>query len=93
MNNYEGEIMDKALTRTVVRPVVAMVVALQMFLFKAAVMVAQDATKDVYVDIDVKGAGGAWYGNWWIWAIGVAVFLIIIVALTNRGSNNTVRTD
>jgi hypothetical protein len=88
--------MDKVLTRTVVRPVVVAVVALQIFLFKAAIMVAQDVPKNVDVDIDVKnpGAGAAWYGNWWVWAIGVAVFLIIIVALTNRGSSsNTVRTE
>lgn len=26
-----------------------------------------------------------WYSQWWVWAVGVAVFLIIIVALTNRG--------
>lgn len=87
--------MNKVLTRTVVRPAVVAFVALQVFLFKAAVMMAQDVPKNVDVDINVKnpGAGTAWYGNWWIWAIGVAVFLIIIVALTNRGSSNTVRTD
>lgn len=30
-----------------------------------------------------------WYGNWWVWAIGVAVFLIIVIALTNRGSSSS----
>jgi len=25
-----------------------------------------------------------WYTHWWIWAVGVAVFLIIVIALTNR---------
>jgi hypothetical protein len=26
-----------------------------------------------------------WYGQWWVWAVGVAVFLVIVIALTNRG--------
>ena len=31
-----------------------------------------------------------WYGQWWIWAVGVAVFLIIVIALTNRGGRSNV---
>jgi len=31
-----------------------------------------------------------WYGQWWIWALGVAVFLIIVIALTNRGGRSSV---
>ena len=30
-----------------------------------------------------------WYSHWWIWAVGVAVFLIIVIALTNRGGRST----
>jgi hypothetical protein len=26
-----------------------------------------------------------WYTNWWVWAVGIAVFLIVVIALTNRG--------
>lgn len=28
-----------------------------------------------------------WYTQWWLWAIGVAIFLIVVIALTNRGGN------
>jgi hypothetical protein len=31
-----------------------------------------------------------WYGQWWIWAVGVAVFLIVVIALTNRGGRSNV---
>ncbi len=31
-----------------------------------------------------------WYGNWWIWAVGIAVFLIVVIALTNRGGRTRV---
>ncbi len=31
----------------------------------------------------------AWYGNWWVWAVGVAVFLVVVIALTNRGGRSS----
>jgi len=31
-----------------------------------------------------------WYGHWWVWAVGVAVFLIVVIALTNRGGRSSV---
>jgi len=33
--------------------------------------------------------GPMWYGEWWVWAVGVAVFLIIVIALTNRGGRTS----
>jgi hypothetical protein len=49
---------------------------------------------------DPSGGGGVatttttssqvWYGQWWIWAVAVGVFLIVIVALTNRGGRSSV---
>jgi hypothetical protein len=73
--------------RSFVRPMIAMILALQAFVFNT-VLLAQEQTKKVDVNVDLDGAGGgpAWYGNWWIWAVAIAVFLIIIVALTNRGN-------
>jgi hypothetical protein len=63
------------------------IVALQMLIWKTVVAVAQE-TKDVNVDIDMKGSGGtAWYGIWWIWVL-VAVFIIVIVAITSRGKSS-----
>lgn len=29
-----------------------------------------------------------WYGNGWVWAAGIAVFLVVIIALTNRGKSS-----
>lgn len=84
--------MAMILKRSAIHPVVAMIVALQAFVFKAAIF-AQDVPKKVDVDVDVSGpssGGTVWYGNWWVWAIGIAVFLIIIVALTNRGRTDVV---
>ena len=42
------------------------------------------------VDIDVNsGHSQGWYGQWYVWAIGVAVFLVVVIALTNRGSRSS----
>ena len=38
---------------------------------------------DVDVDIDSGGSDGpVWYAQWWMWAIGLGVFLIVVIALT-----------
>jgi hypothetical protein len=43
----------------------------------------------INLDVDIEDSdAGVWYGQWWVWAAGVAVFLIVIVALTNRGSGS-----
>jgi hypothetical protein len=54
-------------------------------LFASALAFAQDQGVDLTVKTE-KTTSAVWYNEWWIWAAGVAVFLIIIVALTNRGS-------
>ncbi len=41
---------------------------------------AQD--RDINVDVDLnRGGGGAWYNNYWIWIVGGAVFVLLLVAL------------
>jgi len=32
--------------------------------------------------------GVSWYGHWYIW-VGLAVFLIVVIALTNRGGSRS----
>lgn len=42
------------------------------------------------LDVNVKTGGGHAAGTpWYLWAVGIAVFLIIIVAITTRGSRQT----
>ena len=47
---------------------------------------AQDAgtTK---VDINVNKNGGNWYAQPWVWIVGGAVFLLLLVALMRGNSN------
>jgi uncharacterized membrane protein len=75
------------LKRTVVQRLALLFLALQAVVWKASVALAQD-TKDVNVDINMKGSGGtAWYGIWWVWVL-VAVVIIVIVAITSRSSGS-----
>jgi hypothetical protein len=73
--------MTRAIQRAF-RPMTALMVALQS-VFVTGLVFAQ--SQGVDIDVNTRSTP-AWYGQWWLWAVGVAVFLIIVVALTNRGS-------
>ncbi len=48
---------------------------------------AQDKKVDVNIGTSGSGGGGNWYAQPWIWIVGGAVFLLLLVALM-RGNNN-----
>jgi hypothetical protein len=52
-------------------------------LFGTMMALAQDGDKKV--DINVNTKGSAWYASPWVWVVGAAVFILLLVALT-RGS-------
>lgn len=42
--------------------------------------------QDKAIDVDINtnsGGGDAWYGQWWIWVVGIALFVIILVAIVS----------
>ncbi len=47
-------------------------------------LLAQDS-KDVNINLNTKG-GSNWYASPWLWVVGAAVFILLLVALT-RGSS------
>jgi hypothetical protein len=51
--------------------------------FGSLMVFAQDGGKDINVNVNTKG--GAWYTSPWVWVVGAAVFILLLVALT-RGS-------
>jgi hypothetical protein len=54
-------------------------------LFSTVLVLAQDGdAKDINVNVDTKG-DAAWYASPWVWVVGAAVFILLLVALT-RGS-------
>jgi hypothetical protein len=50
---------------------------------------AQDPSTSGGTTTTTSTSTEVWYGQWWIWAVGVAVFLIIVIALTNRGGRSS----
>jgi hypothetical protein len=49
-------------------------------LFISIFAIAQEGGTDINVDIN-KGGGAAWYTSPWVWIVGAAVFILLLVAL------------
>jgi cell division protein FtsW (lipid II flippase) len=53
-------------------------------LFSSILAFAQDKKVDVDIDVN-KGNQSQWYTQPWVWIVGGAVFILLIVALTRGG--------
>jgi len=60
-------------------------IAFLMLCFVQTIAFAQDKKVDVNISTD-KG-GGNWYAQPWVWIVGGAVFLLLLVALMRGNSN------
>ena len=47
------------------------------------VLLAQEKSTDINVDINKNSGSTNWYASPWVWVIGAAVFIILLVALTS----------
>ena len=70
----------KQFMQIVKRPMLAIV-----SLLMTVVAFAQDKQVDVNINTD---SGGNWYAQPWVWIVGVAVFILLLVALTRSGSRS-----
>jgi hypothetical protein len=53
--------------------------------FLSVVALAQEGeTKSVDININ-KNDGGNWYASPWVWVVGAAIFILLLVALTRGG--------
>lgn len=59
--------------------------AILMLCMLQTIAFAQDKKVDVNISTD-KG-GGDWYAQPWVWIVGGAVFLLLLVALMRNNSN------
>ena len=48
--------------------------------FITALAMAQDK-----VDVDINAKDTSWYASPWVWVVGAAVFILLLVALTRGG--------
>ena len=51
-------------------------------LFSTMALVAQETKK---VDVDINTKDSNWYASPWVWIVGAAVFILLLVALTRGG--------
>jgi len=52
--------------------------------FSSLELLAQDAKK-LDVDVDINKGDSNWYQQPWVWVVGGAVFILLIVALARGG--------
>ncbi|MBD0284946.1 MAG: hypothetical protein M3342_02705 [Bacteroidota bacterium] len=45
-------------------------------------------TKKIDVNVNT-GGGGNWYASPWVWVVGAAVFILLLVALTRGGGRRS----
>lgn len=51
-------------------------------LYSTVLLIAQETKK---VDVDINTKGDNWYASPWVWIVGAAVFILLLVALTRGG--------
>ena len=49
-----------------------------------ALAIAQDK-----VDVDINAKDSSWYSAPWVWVVGAAVFILLLVALTRGGGRRS----
>lgn len=69
----------KTYTAMVKRSLLAMI-----SVFITALAMAQDK-----VDIDINAKDSSWYASPWVWVVGAAVFILLLVALTRGGGRRS----
>ena len=56
----------------------------------SAVLFAQEGGGGADLDVNVNtNEGGNWYASPWVWIVGAAVFILLLVALTRGGSRRS----
>ena len=58
-----------------------------LMLFSSILAFAQDKKVDVDINVN-KGNQSQWYTQPWVWIVGGAVFILLIVALTRGGKKD-----
>ena len=50
------------------------------------VVFAQEKTTEVDVNVNKDGDTANWYASPWVWIVGAAVFILLLIALTSGSS-------
>jgi hypothetical protein len=52
----------------------------------SVVVFAQEKSTEVDINVNKDGNNSNWYASPWVWIVGAAVFILLLVALTSGGS-------
>ena len=58
----------------------------------SVVLFAQEKSTEVDINLNKEG-GSNWYASPWVWIVGAAVFILLLIALTSGGSRRTTSGD
>lgn len=61
-------------------------IAMIMFSLVISTVTFAQETKKVDVDINTNSGGGSFFASPWVWVVGAAVFILLLVALLRGGS-------
>lgn len=61
-------------------------ITMLLVIFSSVAAFAQEKGADINVDINKGGGSSNWYASPWVWIVGGAVFVLLLVALL-RGRN------
>lgn len=77
----------KTLKKIEVVPFIKILMSMIICFLYTGKIFAQEGGEKIDVDIkaDTGGGGDIWYNNMWVWVIGIALFIIIIVAIVSAG--------
>ena len=69
-------------------PLLVRISAMVLMIFMTSISWAQDKGLDIDIDVD-KGGGGNWYNHPVAWAVGGAVFILLLVALLKGNKSSS----
>jgi hypothetical protein len=65
-------------------------ITMLLFSFMISVVALAQETKKVDVDINTDSGGGSnFFASPWVWVVGIAVFVLLLVALMRGGSRRS----
>ncbi len=59
----------------------------------SVVLFAQEKSTEVDINLNKDGATSNWYASPWVWIVGAAVFILLLIALTSGGRSRTTSGD
>ena len=64
-----------------------------MTMLMSVVLFAQEKSTEVDINLNKEGETTNWYASPWVWIVGAAVFILLLIALTSGSRSRTTSGD